>query len=314
MPRCALHLFIYLCVVLSILALVQISLFSYGSPDADRYEVHDGEKPNDSVHFELKKHRLPKCLIIGARKGGTRALVDSLALHPMIKAARREVHFFDRNDTFARGIDWYKEQLPLSFAHEVTIEKTPAYFPSLIAPRRVYEMDPKMKILLILREPVVRTISDFTQVYYNRLELDKSLPQFEDVIFQNGTNRLATNYKPLRNSLYVIHLRNWLKYFPLSQIHVVDGDKFAMEPLPELRAIEKFLGLPSQIEAASLVWDPHKGFFCFRRSLGRAVHCLGDSKGRAHRPVSPATREKMRIQLLPYNSKLFELLGRRFRW
>uniref|UniRef100_A0A914NP18 Sulfotransferase domain-containing protein n=1 Tax=Meloidogyne incognita TaxID=6306 RepID=A0A914NP18_MELIC len=51
-------------------------------------------------------------LIIGVRKGGTRALLDALALHPKIKIARHEVHFFDKEKNFRRGLDWYSKQMP----------------------------------------------------------------------------------------------------------------------------------------------------------------------------------------------------------
>ncbi|CAJ0963687.1 unnamed protein product, partial [Mesorhabditis belari] len=319
MYRFPLHFLLYTCAILSLLALVEISFFYSNQKDEQQYEIHkysmeDESAINESVDFELKKRRLPGCLIIGARKGGTRALLDALALHPMIRAARREVHFFDRNDTFSRGIAWYKDQMPLSFHHQLTIEKTPAYFPSFVTPERVFQMNSKMKIIVILREPVIRTISDYTQVYYNRLELKKSLPLFGEVVFRNGTDQIDTDYKPVRNSLYEIHLRSWLNYFPLSQIHIVDGDKFGIDPLPELRLVESFLNVPHLINSSSLVWDQRKGFFCFRKNQRQPPHCLGDSKGRTHRPVSSSTRENLRKAFLPYNERLFALIGRRFRW
>lgn len=46
----------------------------------------------------------------------------------------------------------------------MTIEKTPAYFTNQYAPERVHRLNSSMKLILILRDPVIRTISDFTQV------------------------------------------------------------------------------------------------------------------------------------------------------
>lgn len=54
--------------------------------------------------------RLPTALIIGVRKGGTRALLDAAALHPKVRIVRRETHFFDSN--YSLGFDWYKDQMP----------------------------------------------------------------------------------------------------------------------------------------------------------------------------------------------------------
>ncbi|CDQ68302.1 unnamed protein product [Oncorhynchus mykiss] len=50
--------------------------------------------------------RLPQALIIGVKKGGTRALLEFLRLHPDIRALGSEPHFFDRH--YARGLHWYR--------------------------------------------------------------------------------------------------------------------------------------------------------------------------------------------------------------
>ena len=50
--------------------------------------------------------RLPDVIIIGAKKSGTRALLEFLRLHPSVRAAGPELHFFDRN--YQKGIEWYK--------------------------------------------------------------------------------------------------------------------------------------------------------------------------------------------------------------
>lgn len=41
--------------------------------------------------------QLPSALIIGVKKGGTRALLEFIRLHPDVRAAGSEVHFFDRH-------------------------------------------------------------------------------------------------------------------------------------------------------------------------------------------------------------------------
>jgi len=65
---------------------------------------------------ELPVRRLPQCLIIGVRKGGTRALLEFLNLHPDVQAERREVHFFDRDTRYKRGIEWYRRQMRATHA------------------------------------------------------------------------------------------------------------------------------------------------------------------------------------------------------
>lgn len=81
-----------------------------------------------SLYFPRAKRRLPQALIIGVRKCGTRALLEMLYLHPRVQKAAGEVHFFDRDENYARGLEWYRQQMPLSYPNQVTIEKSPSYF------------------------------------------------------------------------------------------------------------------------------------------------------------------------------------------
>jgi [heparan sulfate]-glucosamine 3-sulfotransferase 5 len=69
-----------------------------------------------------------QAIIIGVRKGGTRALLEMLFLHKSVQKANGEVHFFDRDDNYERGLDWYRRRMPYSFPNQITIEKSPSYF------------------------------------------------------------------------------------------------------------------------------------------------------------------------------------------
>lgn len=55
---------------------------------------------------ESESKKLPQAIIIGVKKGGTRALLESLRLHPDIRAVGAEPHFFDRN--YDKGLEWYR--------------------------------------------------------------------------------------------------------------------------------------------------------------------------------------------------------------
>nr|ABU48856.1 heparan sulfate 3-O sulfotransferase isoform b [Caenorhabditis elegans] len=192
-------------------------------------DLGKGEKS----HLEKK---FPSALIVGVRKGGTRALLDAIALHPKVRIVRRETHFFDSNYTL--GFDWYRDQMPeVENDNEIVIEKTPAYFTNEHVPKRVYEMNPDMKLILIVRHPVYRTVSDFTQVYYNKLEQNKTLPVLSVEAFKTneaGIEKINMEYKPMTNSLYDVHISKWLKYFDLKNFLFVNGDVFRANPLREV--------------------------------------------------------------------------------
>lgn len=55
-------------------------------------------------HTATKK--LPQAIIIGVKKGGTRAVLEFLRLHPNVRAPGPEPHFFDRH--YQKGFDWYR--------------------------------------------------------------------------------------------------------------------------------------------------------------------------------------------------------------
>lgn len=46
------------------------------------------------LSFDYRQKRLPGAIIIGVRKGGTRALIEMLSMNTNLKITSREVHFF----------------------------------------------------------------------------------------------------------------------------------------------------------------------------------------------------------------------------
>ena len=55
---------------------------------------------------DAKVKQLPQAIIIGVKKGGTRALLEFLRTHPDVRATGPEIHFFDKN--YKKGLEWYR--------------------------------------------------------------------------------------------------------------------------------------------------------------------------------------------------------------
>lgn len=66
----------------------------------------DAGSPISSFFNGSGTKRLPQAIIIGVKKGGTRALLEFLRVHPDVRAVGAEPHFFDRN--YERGLAWYR--------------------------------------------------------------------------------------------------------------------------------------------------------------------------------------------------------------
>lgn len=120
-------------------------------------------RPSHTLRLPPRR-RLPQAIIIGVRKCGTRALLEMLYLHPRVQKAAGEVHFFDRDENYNRGLEWYRSKMPHSYGGQITIEKSPSYFVTPEVPERIRAMNSSIKLLLIVREPVTRAISDYTQL------------------------------------------------------------------------------------------------------------------------------------------------------
>ncbi|XP_022915860.1 heparan sulfate glucosamine 3-O-sulfotransferase 1 [Onthophagus taurus] len=262
--------------------------------------------------------RLPQAIIIGVRKCGTRALLEMLYLHPMIQKAAGEVHFFDRDENYNRGLDWYRMKMPHSYDGQITIEKSPSYFVTPEVPERIRAMNASVRLLLIVREPVTRAISDYTQL---RAHAASSTPAsilptpspktFEQLsLHSNGTINEA--YKPLAISVYHNYVHRWLEVFSREQILVVNGDSLIEDPVPQLQRIEKFLGLEPHIGNHNFYFNETKGFYCLRNET--SDRCLRETKGRRHPRVDPNIVAKLRKYYGEHNQKFYELIGEDLGW
>lgn len=151
----------------------------------------------------LSARRLPDVLLIGVKKSGTRALLEFIRVHPDVRAAGNEIHFFDRHYSF--GLSWYRKKMPPTITGQLTMEKTPSYFVTASAPARVHKMNPKIKLLVVVRNPVTRAISGKISLKlslsfdYQRLFSDytqsssknRDMKKFEELSFVNGSYELV---------------------------------------------------------------------------------------------------------------------------
>ncbi len=107
--------------------------------------------------------QLPQFLVIGAAKAGTGFLYHALTQHPeVIGGWSKEAYFFDHG--FARGLGAYRAHFPLrTRGRRLTGEATPCYLFHPHAPRRVAATLAEVRVIVLLRNPVDRAYSDYSQ-------------------------------------------------------------------------------------------------------------------------------------------------------
>lgn len=280
-------------------------------------QVEDDED-SDVSDFDLvegeNRKRLPNAIIIGVKKGGTRALLEILKIHPSIRASSSEVHFFDRDENYEQGLEWYRQQMPTSSPGQITIEKSPSYFITPKVPERVYRMSKSVKLIAIVRDPTRRAISDYTQ----SLGRKPDNPPFEEMAIKDN-GEVDEDWSKIAFGRYAEHLVLWLKYFPLSQIHFVSGEELIKRPAKEIKLVERFLNIKPFITEDNFYFNESKGFPCFVGKISNSgtvsrAHCMGETKGRKHPAVHEDVLKRLREYFHPLNEKFYSMVQRNFHW
>ncbi|XP_030646278.1 heparan sulfate glucosamine 3-O-sulfotransferase 2 [Chanos chanos] len=277
------------------------------SRNTDTVEYRQNNNTNSQKYGNKK---LPNALIVGVKKGGTRAVLEFIRIHPDVRAVGTEPHFFDRN--YDKGLDWYRGLMPRTLDSQITMEKTPSYFVTREAPRRISSMSRDTKLIVVVRNPVTRAISDYTQT----LSKKPDIPTFEELAFKNRSQGIVdTSWNAIRIGMYILHLENWLQYFRLSQIHFVSGERLITDPAGEMGRVQDFLGLKRIITDKHFYFNRTKGFPCLKKPESSSQpRCLGKSKGRTHVQIDQEVIEQLREFYKPFNVRFYETVGHDFRW
>ena len=168
--------------------------------------------------------RLPNFFIIGAAKCGTTALQEMLVQHPQVyMPIRKEPNFFGRDETYARGIDWYTERHFQKAAGYAARGEASVYYLShstASAPRiKAVYGDRPLRLISIFRDPVKRMYSDYWHWVRNMIE-DLPFEQaiaVEDDWFESHPGMQLPPPEQRRYlwvGRYATHLQPFLKEFP----------------------------------------------------------------------------------------------------
>lgn len=247
---------------------------------------------------------LPDFLVIGAMKAGSTTFHQYIINHPdVIPPIIKEVHYFDY---YYGSTTWYRANFPkkdemtkngISF---LTGESTPQYLFNPLAPKRVYDLMPNVKLIVVLRNPIDRAYSH----YHHNVKKGNESMTFEDAIFQREEKLnheheqfISNNdydvvfyerYNYLNLGKYAEQLSEWFKFFPKEQFFICKTEDLSSQTLMD---VYDFLGLSS--------FDPGQ-----IASLNAAKY---DS-------IENSTREQLIKYFAPHNSNLSSLLNIDINW
>ena len=179
--------------------------------------------------------RLPDFLVIGAMKAGTTSLWHALRSHPDIFTPdEKELVFFIAEKNWSRGVDWYASQFvgagDALAAGEVSPEYTLAHAYAGV-PDRIAELIPDVKLIYLLRDPLMRLRSH----YLERVRAGTEDRPPERAFRENPGYVLA--------SRYAWQLDRYLAHFRREQILLLTTEGLRDEPRETLAAVFDFLGV-----------------------------------------------------------------------
>lgn len=273
--------------------------------------------------FKKTQNNKVNFIIIGAQKAGTTTLFDILSQISLFShSSRKEIGFFGNDSFYLKGNEFYHSFF--SMDSKIKFEATPNYLYYDFVPERIFNYNKDMKFIVLLRNPVDRCYSAWNmfrsfnlnnpqEIYdafvvpandsirdsMSRLLFTKEFPSFLSSVqmeldgIVNGSNLLEPSF--VRRGLYVFQIERYLQFFKKEQFLFIEQSELLK--LPEvLSRICKFLEVDfTDIELPQ----------------------LSSSNIGSYDKLSFEDNEAFSILqnfYLPYNCKLFDLLGRRYNW
>lgn len=184
-------------------------------------------------------------------KSGTTTLHNLLSKHKDIEVCPRELFFFDIDEFkqhpeyFSHANNWctpdygsylekygsWYERWFTSDSAQFVGERTSTYLASSRAAERIYEQNPQMKFIFILRDPVERAYSQ----YWHMLRRGQITRSFELEI-RYGHRSI------IDRSNYYRQIERYRNVFGEDQIHILLFEKFIKSPGKCLNDILAFIG------------------------------------------------------------------------
>jgi len=187
-------------------------------------------------------------VIVGPPKTGTTSLFGYLAGHPKVLPPHtKEIDFFTLR--YANGLAWYLSNFPTicDVSEFISGEASPGYFAGRDADKRIQQDLRDPKVIIMLRNPVDRTIS----AYHQRKKMSGLNVPIEQLIEEQlrkkaaGEIDLDYGSEVLGVSTYPPKLRRWFDTLGRENCLVINADKFFADTHTEMEKVFGFLGIDS---------------------------------------------------------------------
>jgi hypothetical protein len=191
--------------------------------------------------------RMVNFIICGTQKGGTSALDAYLREHPALcMAEKKEVHFFDSENLFREKTPDYARYHSFftpRATHTLLGEATPIYMYWHDAPRRIWEYNPEMKLIVVLRNPIDRAYSHWNMERSRNADTLSfwDALQKEQVRCREALPYQHRVYSYIDRGFYGEQLRRLSLYFAKDRVLILKNEHLRNQPHEALRDVCDFL-------------------------------------------------------------------------
>jgi len=202
----------------------------------------------NNFQYILEYNRIVDFIIIGAQKAGTTGLALNISKHPDIyinnnKDPRKsEIHFFDIY--WKNGIDFYKKKF--DYSKKLVGEKTPDLLYLSHTFPLIQSVNPYVKLIIILRNPIERAYSSWklvTKYFGEKRSFETAIN--EEIMFffnKNKTFYTATTHY-LQRGLYYNQIKELYKWFPKHNILILISEVVKQNMITEYNKVYDFLNI-----------------------------------------------------------------------
>ena len=200
----------------------------------------------------MGQSRVPDFLGLGVQKGGTTTLHTLLAAHPQLMLPKqKELHFFTHR--YWRGKRWYGRQFRAATPDQKCGEITPYYIFHPLAPERIQRCCPKARLIVLLRDPVERALSQFFHSQRFGLELlpleralaaePGRLSNADKVLKRRQRHKSHQEHSYVARSRYELQLQRYEQLFPRDQLWIGRSEDLFERPEWVWRELLQWLDL-----------------------------------------------------------------------
>jgi len=195
--------------------------------------------------FQRPKVDRVEFIVGGVQKAGTTAVHDFLAQHPQVALLRDQaLHFFDKEEHFAGEPDYriLHDNFAPGRRWQIAGEVTPDYLYYPRALDRIAAYNPRIKLIVSLRNPTERAFSQWNM----RRDKGQEPLEFLDALERDqeiGIWKRPRGNGYLARSLYSPQLEKVFDLFPRDQVLVLKYEEFRRDPSAMLDRMFDFLGV-----------------------------------------------------------------------